>query len=49
MEEIVQDLQPRGGVQFPPEGGKLGESCQQIRTDAGKIPAGFLDISASPR
>ena len=44
MEEIVQDLQPRNGVQLPPEGGKLREPRQQIGTDAGKIAAGFLYI-----
>ena len=44
LKEIPEQLQPGGGVQFPPHRGKLRQVIDEVRTYTGEIGAGFIDI-----
>ena len=44
LEEIPEQLQPGGGVQFPSHRGQLRQVIDEVRAYTGEIGAGFIDI-----
>ena len=43
LEEIPEDLQARGCVQFPDYGGTLGKVGDEVGAHTGKVGAGLVD------